>query len=150
MKFIQGLLQNKVLVTAVTAWATAQLLKVFTYYFKEKKVNIERLTGAGGMPSSHTALVVSLAASIGLHDGWHSPLFAVASVLAGIVMYDAAGVRRAAGKQAKVLNKLIADYHTHRAVQEGRLKEFLGHTPIEVFAGALLGIGMAYYIYLYW
>jgi acid phosphatase family membrane protein YuiD len=150
MKLIQGLLQNKVLVTAVTAWVTAQLLKVLTNYFKEKKVNVKRLVGAGGMPSSHTALVVSLAASIGLYNGWNSPLFAVVCVLAGIVMYDAAGVRRAAGKQAKVLNKLIADYHTHHAVRDGRLKELLGHTPIEVFAGALLGIGMAYYIYLYW
>lgn len=150
MTFIHGILQNKVLVTAFSAWATAQILKVFTNYFKEKKMNVERLVGAGGMPSSHSALVVSLATAIGLDNGWNSPLFASVCVLAGIVMYDAAGVRRAAGKQARILNKLIAEYHTHHAVREGRLKELLGHTPVEVFAGALLGIGMAYAIYVYW
>lgn len=147
MKLLQGLLQNEVLVTSVTAWAIAQILKVFTNYFKEEKMNFERLVGAGGMPSSHTALVVSLAAAIGLNNGWDSPLFAVSCILAGIVMYDAAGVRRAAGKQARILNKLIAEYHTHHAVRDGRLKELLGHTPVEVFAGALLGIGVAYYVF---
>jgi hypothetical protein len=133
--------------TSITAWATAQVLKVFTNYFKAKKFDAERIVGAGGMPSSHTALVVSLAAAIGQQIGWDSPLFALSVVLAGIVMYDAAGVRRAAGKQARILNKLISEYHSHHAVREGRLKELLGHTPVEVFAGALLGISMAYLFY---
>lgn len=150
MTLIQGLMQNKVFITAVTAWATAQILKVLTNYLKEQKLNIERLVGAGGMPSSHSALVVSLATAVGLQLGWHSPLFAIACVLAAIVMYDAAGVRRAAGKQAKILNTLITEYYTHHAIREGRLKELLGHTPVEVFAGALLGVGMAYAFYIYW
>lgn len=146
--FIQQLLENKILITAMTSWATAQLLKVFTNYLKVKRFDAERIVGAGGMPSSHTALVVSLATAIGLQHGWSSSLFAIASILAGIVMYDAAGVRRAAGKQAKILNKLIAEYHTSHAVSEGRLKELLGHTPVEVLAGALLGIVMAYGLYI--
>lgn len=150
MALLQELLQNKVLVTAVTAWATAQVLKVFTNYFKEQKMSVERIMGAGGMPSSHSALVVSLAVSTGLHSGWASPLFAAVSVLAGIVMYDAAGVRRAAGKQAKVLNKLITESPVHHAGRDGRLKELLGHTPVEVTAGAVLGAVMAYFIYMYW
>lgn len=150
MSLIQGLLHNKILVTAVTAWATAQMLKLFTNFYKEKKMNVERLVGAGGMPSSHSALVVSLTAAIGFNSGWDSPLFALACVLSGIVMYDAAGVRRAAGKQAKVLNRLINEYRAYHTVREGRLKELLGHTPVEVSAGALLGAGMAYIFHIYW
>jgi acid phosphatase family membrane protein YuiD len=143
------LLQNRILMTAITAWGIAQILKVFTNYFKVKKFDAERIVGAGGMPSSHTALVVSLAAAIGFQTGWNSPFFAIASVLAGIVMYDAAGVRRAAGKQARILNKLIGEYHANHAVREGRLKELLGHTPVEVFAGAILGMLVAYVYYLH-
>lgn len=146
--FFQQLLQNKILITAVTAWLTAQILKVFTNYLHIKKFDAERLVGSGGMPSSHTALVVSLATAIGLQNGWDSAMFALAAILAAIVMYDAAGVRRAAGKQARLLNKLVAEYHTSHAVKEGRLKELLGHTPVEVLAGALLGVSMAYAFYL--
>ena len=96
------------------------------------------------MPSSHTALVVSLATATGIHTGFNSPLFALSVVLASIVMYDAAGVRRAAGKQAKVINKLIVEMEVQHSVRETRLKELLGHTPLEVLAGALLGILIAY------
>jgi uncharacterized protein len=145
---VKELLQNRILMTAITAWGIAQILKVMTNYFKVRKFDAERIVGAGGMPSSHTALVVSLAVAVGFQTGWNSPLFAIASVLAGIVMYDAAGVRRAAGKQARILNKLIGEYHTNHAVREGRLKELLGHTPVEVFAGAILGTFVAYIYYL--
>ncbi len=136
--------KNIILATAFTAWLSAQVLKTLTSYWKHGTLNFERLVGAGGMPSSHTALVVSLAWAVGLHDGFGSALFAVTLVLAGIVMYDAAGVRRAAGKQAKVINKLVRQLRAHHIVQDATLKELLGHSPIEVLAGAILGIAIAY------
>ena len=136
--------QNIILSTAFTAWLSAQVLKTITSYLMHGTVSFERLVGAGGMPSSHTALVVSLAWAVGLHDGFDSSLFAVSVVLAGIVMYDAAGVRRAAGKQAKVINKLVRQLRVEHTVHDITLKELLGHSPIEVFAGATLGILVAY------
>ncbi|HMM21276.1 MAG TPA: divergent PAP2 family protein [Selenomonadales bacterium] len=136
--------KNVVLVSALTAWAIAQILKTMTAFWKHREFRAERMIGAGGMPSSHTSLVVSLACAVGFHDGFEAPLFAVAAVLAGIVMYDAAGVRRAAGKQAKVLNKLVHELRVEHTVKEARLKELLGHTPLEVLAGALLGLAVAY------
>lgn len=136
--------KNCILATALTAWLTAQILKTLTSYWKHGTLNFERLVGAGGMPSSHTALVVSLAWAVGLHEGFGSALFAVTFVLAGIVMYDAAGVRRAAGKQAKVINKLVRQLRVEHTVHDITLKELLGHSPIEVFAGAILGIAIAY------
>lgn len=142
--FITSVGQNIILATALTAWLCAQILKTLTSYWKHGTLNFERLVGAGGMPSSHTALVVSLAWAVGLHDGFDSALFAVAFVLAGIVMYDAAGVRRAAGKQAKVINKLVRQLRVEHTVHDITLKELLGHSPIEVFAGAILGIAIAY------
>lgn len=142
--FIATLTQNIVLVSALTAWVTAQVLKTITAFWKNQKFHVERIVGAGGMPSSHTSLVVSLASAVGLHNGFESPLFAVSVVLAGIVMYDAAGVRRAAGKQAKVINKLVQEMRAEHRVREGRLKELLGHTPLEVLAGAVLGFAIAY------
>ena len=136
--------QNIILATAFTAWLSAQILKTITSYLKHGTVDFTRLVGAGGMPSSHTALVVSLAWAVGLQDGFGSALFAVTLVLAGIVMYDAAGVRRAAGKQAKVINKLVRQLRVEHTVRDITLKELLGHSPIEVFAGAILGIAVAY------
>lgn len=136
--------KNVILMTALTAWFLAQVLKTITSFWKMKEFNAERLVGSGGMPSSHTSLVVSLASAVAFHDGFDSPLFAVASVLAAIVMYDAAGVRRAAGKQAKVINKLVREMKVEHTVRDTRLKELLGHTPLEVLAGALLGVSIAY------
>lgn len=136
--------KNVVLMTALVAWFTAQVLKTITSYWKHRQFRAERLVGAGGMPSSHTSLVVGLASAVGFHDGVSSPLFAVSAVLAGIVMYDAAGVRRAAGKQAKVINKLVQEMRVEHRIKETRLKELLGHTPLEVLAGALLGFSMAW------
>lgn len=136
--------KNVILMSALTAWFLAQILKTITSFWKMKEFNAERLVGAGGMPSSHTSLVVALASAVAFHDGFDSPLFAVASVLAAIVMYDAAGVRRAAGKQAKVINKLVREMKVEHTVRDTRLKELLGHTPLEVLAGALLGVSIAY------
>lgn len=143
-ELIAAIGKNVVLMTAVTAWFLAQILKTLTSFWKQREFKAERLVGAGGMPSSHTSLVVSLATAVALRDGPESPLFAMAVVLAGIVMYDAAGVRRAAGKQARVLNKLVREMRVEHTFKESRLKELLGHTPLEVLAGALLGIAVAY------
>jgi len=148
--FVAVLKQNVVLVTASSAWFLAQVLKTLTNFLKYRQFNAERLVGAGGMPSSHTALVVSLSTAIGLKDGFHSSTFAIALVLAGIVMYDAAGVRRAAGKHAKVLNRLVRQMRAEHTVRDTKLKELLGHHPLEVLAGAILGIIVAYAFNVYW
>ena len=145
-----ALTKNIVLVTAFSSWAIAQILKSLTAYYKHSEFKKERLVGAGGMPSSHTSLVVSLATAVGIKDGWDSSLFAVAVILAGVVMYDAAGVRQAAGKQAKVINKLVREVRAEHTIREDRLKELLGQTPLEVLAGALLGIVMAYLFHRYY
>lgn len=142
--FFVALGQNVVFMSAITAWFLAQILKTLTSYWKHGEFNLERLVGAGGMPSSHTALVVGLASAVGLHEGVQSSLFGMAVVLASIVMYDAAGVRRAAGKQAKVINKLVRQLRVEHTLHDIRLKELLGHTPLEVLAGALLGFAVAY------
>lgn len=143
-ELIAALGNNIVLMSALTAWFLAQVLKTLTSYWKHREFRAERLVGAGGMPSSHTSLVVGLASAVALHDGVSSPLFAVSAVLAGIVMYDAAGVRRAAGKQAKVINKLVREMRVEHTIKDTRLKELLGHTPLEVMAGALLGFLVAF------
>ena len=141
---LRGLLANHILWASLTAWSIAQVLKLFTSYYRTKTVDFQRLVGAGGMPSSHAALVVSLAMATGWSKGFDSVDFAIALVMAGVVMYDASGVRQAAGKQAKVLNKLLQDLQQHHSIQEIRLKELLGHTPLEVIAGALLGTLIAW------
>lgn len=144
MTNITDFLAHSELVTAIIAWFIAQVMKMIIVLIKDKKVNFERLIGSGGMPSSHSALVVSLAAAIGLTEGFGSPLFALSTVFALVVMYDAAGVRRAAGQQAAILNKIVDSLvKSDFSRTEKRLKELLGHTPVQVFAGALLGIAVA-------
>ena len=138
----KDLMNNYVLWVAVIGWLSAQLLKVLFYGIKHRTFSLERLMGAGGMPSSHTSTVTSLAVAIAKVHGLGSPLFAIALVLAGIVMYDASGVRRAAGEQAKVLNRLLFEQHGPDETQK-MLKELLGHTPLEVFGGAVLGVALA-------
>jgi hypothetical protein len=137
----QEILDNHILKITLFAWAIAQFLKVIVVLWTQKKWDFTRLVGAGGMPSSHSALVTSLATGVGKDFGFNSGEFALAFTIALIVMYDAAGVRRAAGKQAEVLNQLIDDlYHHGTEFNRERLKELLGHTPVEVLAGAALGI----------
>jgi acid phosphatase family membrane protein YuiD len=143
LDFLEEIISNKVLITCVTAWFIAQLLKIILTYHKSKKIDITRFVGSGGMPSSHTSFVMSLATSIGKLYGFSHPLFALAICFAFVVMYDAAGVRRAAGYQAKVLNMIIDDLAHHKPLGNERLKELLGHTPKEVLAGAILGIIIA-------
>lgn len=133
----------------VITWFVVQCMKVIFELITNKKLNIRRMVGSGGMPSSHSALVCSLATSIGLTEGLASPLFAISFSLAAIVMYDASGVRRAAGKQAKILNQIIESEGKNINVQE-KLIELLGHTPLEVYVGAVIGIIMAILLVPLW
>lgn len=130
---------NKVLNISILAWIIAQLLKVVFVYIRNKKFDFTRLVGSGGMPSSHSAFVVALTLSVGKYGGFDSALFAVSTAFALVVMYDAAGVRRAAGRQAKILNTIIHDMHNNGRFPEEKLKELIGHTPVEVIAGAIVG-----------
>ena len=133
---------NRILLIVFIAWFVTQTIKLIVYWVINKKFVPERFFGDGGMPSSHSAVVASLATAIGLHSGWGSPLFAVAAILAVIVMHDAMSVRLETGKQAKVLNALLEEnpFKWEGEVLENNLKELVGHTPLQVVAGALLGI----------
>ncbi len=136
--------KDSVIVTAIIGWFIAQLLKVIFVCIRHKKVDFRRFVGSGGMPSSHSSTVMALSVGIGLTEGFSSSIFAVSFIIALVVMYDAAGVRRAAGQQAKILNKIIEDWgKASYSDTEKKLKELLGHTPVEVFVGALLGITIA-------
>ena len=156
MNFYSFLLeQNPILTICFTAWLLAQVSKTIINFILMKEFKAERLWGAGRMPSSHSALVCSALVATGREVGTRSPMFALAFVLAAIVMYDAMGVRRAAGEQAKVLNQLLFDWMDENkqlfpnAKQTKELKEMLGHTPIEVLSGALLGIVVGFVIPLF-
>ena len=131
---------NPILLTAFLAWAIAQVCKAFYELFKQRKLILSRLVSSGGMPSSHSALVTGLATAAGRTQGLNSPIFAVSVVLASIVMYDAAGVRRAVSIQARILNQMIEEAFQGSPVAEKRLRELIGHTPVQVFVGALLGL----------
>lgn len=130
----------KYLYTPLLLWAGIQTFKVIWDLVTTKQFNFKRIMGAGGMPSSHSAVVTSVAALIGKYEGITTPLFALSVVFAFVVMYDAAGIRRAAGKQAKLLNKIVnTPGLTNIQVQE-KLVEVLGHTPTQVLVGALIGV----------
>jgi len=140
MNDFQKFITNKYIYVPFLTWFGIQLFKLIYDLIKTKKFNFKRILGAGGMPSSHSAVVTSLATMIGKTEGVDSSLFAISLIFAMVVMYDAAGVRRAAGKQAKVLNKIIETPGlTNIQVQE-KLLEALGHTPFQVFVGAAIGI----------
>lgn len=143
-------MEHQALIAGATALFTAQALKTLTNMAKERRVNFRVAIGTGGMPSSHTALVVSVTATIGLTVGWTSPLFDVSAVFASIVMYDATGLRRAAGKQAAVLNKIVDELAHDHSLKEERLKELLGHTPLEVIGGAIYGLLVALLVHYGW
>ncbi|XP_006659083.3 uncharacterized membrane protein YuiD-like [Oryza brachyantha] len=139
-----ALLGNCPLVAAVLAGAIAQLIKVFTTWYKENRWDAKQLVGSGGMPSSHSATVVALAVAVGLQEGFGSSLFATAAIFASVVMYDAFGVRLHAGKQAEVLNQIVYELPSEHPLAETRpLRELLGHTPAQVFAGGVLGFAVA-------
>lgn len=125
------------------SWFLAQLLKVVLGGRQKKKFDVRWLFDTGGMPSAHSATVASLATATGLYYGFQSIPFLIALILCLITMFDAAGVRRHLGRQGRILNEILDEFHTKGAVPEKRLKELLGHTPVEVIAGAFLGIGVA-------
>lgn len=142
MRYIQEILSNRILWIGVLSWFVAQAMKIVFAAIIEKKLDFSRFfCGLGGMPSSHSAVVASMATSVGVSRGFYSVEFAISALMAMVVMTDAAGVRRAAGKQAAVLNRLVQDmFAGGKGPAYERLKELLGHTPFEVVVGALLGI----------
>lgn len=142
------LFDNRVLMAACIAWAIAQLSKTLYELFRQRKLMIGRLVSSGGMPSSHSALVTGLATATGRLDGVGSAAFAISVVLAGIVMYDAAGVRRAVSLQARILNQMIDEIFQGHPMAEKRLRELIGHTPIQVLVGGLLGVAIGLLITL--
>lgn len=135
--------EYKFLIIPVFAWFTVQIFKLLSDTIIHRRINFRRFVETGGMPSSHSAVVTSLMTAIGLSEGFNSPIFAISFVFSFIVMYDAAGVRRAAGKQASILNQLINSKQVKVDTNE-KLKELLGHTPIQVFVGAIYGIVVGY------
>lgn len=138
--FFVQLFHNKYLIVPIITWFFIQTFKVIWDLVTTKKFNFKRIMGAGGMPSSHTAVVMSLSTLIGKEFGFDSPFFALSMVFAFIVMYDAAGVRRAAGKQATLLNKIVETPGLSELEVQERLVEVLGHTPTQVIVGAIIGI----------
>jgi hypothetical protein len=146
-EFFLELFKNKVFLAAVTSWLIAQSIKVLLGIIREKRFNFKWFVGTGGMPSSHVAGVVALATAVAFTRGADSVAFAISLVFAIIVMFDAQGVRQATGVQAEVLNEITADIYFKRGLKEEKLKELVGHTPVEVLAGAVLGIIVALMFY---
>lgn len=140
MTELQKMMTNKFLYVPLIVWFCIQTFKVIYELVKTKKFNFKRIVGAGGMPSSHTAVVTTLATMLGKSQGFDSPIFALSVVFALVVMYDAAGVRRAAGKQAHLLNKILETPGLSSVEVQERLVEVLGHTPLQVIVGAVIGI----------
>lgn len=142
---MENFLSNRVLQATLLPWATAQILKVVIELIQKRRINLRLLTSAGGMPSSHSAMVIGLATAIAIREGAGSSIFAMSLVLALVVVYDATGVRRSAGIQAHILNQIVDELFQGHPISEIHLRELLGHTPIEVVAGAALGIVMAWW-----
>src|SRR5438105_4879326 len=134
------LLDNRILLASCLAWMAAQISKTIYELIRQRKFVVGPLVSSGGMPSSHSALVTGLATATGRLEGVGSTAFAISVVLAGIVMYDAAGVRRAVSIQARILNQMLDEVFAGHPIAEKRLRELIGHTPIQVFVGGLLGI----------
>lgn len=137
---LNDIVMNKGIYVSVLLWLLIQVFKVLYDLITTKKFNFKRILGAGGMPSSHAAIVCAVTTIVGREYGFGSSIFAMAFIFSLIVMYDAAGVRRAAGKQAKMLNKIIETPGLNGAEVQEKLVEVLGHTPIQVFMGAIIGI----------
>ena len=146
MSIIEEILGNKILITGIIGWAVAQGLKTLIYALINRKVDLKRLTGDGGMPSAHSATVTSVAVMTGLKCGFGSASFAIAAILAIVVMHDAMGVRLETGKQAQVINEMFEflDRLSEESISmDVKLKELVGHTPMQVLAGCVLGIVVA-------
>jgi acid phosphatase family membrane protein YuiD len=150
MAFFDGIFHNQALITALIAWFMAQVLKPPVEYFRKGKWNWGYLLSSGGMPSSHSALMVGATTGIGLHDGFNTSIFAIAVAITMVVLYDAAGVRRQAGIHAQKINVVIEELLAGHPISDKQLLEVLGHTPMEVSGGALLGVvvGICYWLYI--
>ncbi|MCL2089550.1 MAG: divergent PAP2 family protein [Oscillospiraceae bacterium] len=150
MQTLSFIFRNHPLNAALLSWIAAQVLKTLFMFVKNRKIDFERLVGAGGMPSAHSATVCALTISVARREGVGSTMFAIVIVLAAVVMYDAMGVRRAAGEQAKRINEIAEglkqDDEDDKQLFDSNLKEYLGHTPLEVLAGAMLGILTAMFL----
>ena len=149
MNIFEALWANRPLVCAASAWLLAQVIKFVLYSFIEKAISWRRLWGSGGMPSSHTAFTLALALSVGLTEGFNTTAFAIAFALMGVVVYDAMGVRYETGKQGAVINQILNELFVEgKPLTDERLKELVGHSPIEVLGGALTGIIIILIFYL--
>ena len=151
MDFLLQIITNKILIVGIVSWFLAQVFKCISNLILTKKFSIERLFGDGGMPSGHSATVVSVAVATGLYEGFDSAIFAIAMILAIVVMHDAMNVRYQAGKQAELLNAMADMFEKITGADlpnEEKLKELLGHTPLQVAAGFVLGVATAIIMYL--
>ncbi len=144
---LKEIITNQIFIACALAWVIAQGIKMALYYRKHHRLNFRLLVGTGGMPSSHTAFVIAMSTMVGLKEGWSSTYFMIALCFSFVTMSDAAGVRRAVGRQAAMLNMVVDDFYAGKAIPQARLIELLGHTPLEVFAGAFLGIAVAVSMY---
>lgn len=147
MDFFVEIGANKIFIITALTWILAQFIKVLIGIAKEKRFNFKWFVGTGGMPSSHCAGVAALATCTGIQYGYDSGLFAVALIFSMITMFDAQGVRRSTGKQAEIMNKMFEDLYFKQPIKEDRLRELIGHTPVQVFTGAALGIVCGYVMY---
>lgn len=147
MDYLSEFAKNYIFWTSASAWVIAQSVKVALGILREKRFNFRWFVGTGGMPSSHAAGASALATSVGITYGFDSAIFAVSLLFTLVVMFDAQGVRHASGKQAVILNKMLDDIYWKKKMDENRLKELLGHTPVQVFAGAILGILISLLLY---
>lgn len=138
---------SPILIAALVAWVLAQSSKVAIAVLRNRTLEFSWFTATGGMPSSHSALVAALTTAVALHEGPASSLFAIALVFSLVVFYDATGVRRAAGEQAEVLNQIVRDLYTAGEFRTERLRELLGHTPVEVVVGIALGVAVAWVVW---
>jgi acid phosphatase family membrane protein YuiD len=147
---LQPILNNHVLWTTLAAWLVAQALKLPLAYLRTRRWNWALLVSAGGMPSSHSALVTATAHSVGLYAGFGSPIFALAVSMAMVVVYDATGIRRQAGMQAQKINILVDELLKGHPVSDKQLREVLGHTPLEALGGVLLGLAISQFLWFFW
>jgi hypothetical protein len=147
---LSGVFLNKVLIPALTAWALAQIIKIPLDYIRTRKLNWRLILTTGGMPSSHSALVTACSYGIGLREGFDSALFALSIAVAMVVIYDATGIRRQAGKHARIINTIIQDLASGHPLKEEQLREMLGHTPLQALGGVLLGLLITQLSWMVW
>lgn len=147
---METIFHNKILGVALIAWACAQAIKVFLGVIRERRFNFKWFIGTGGMPSSHASFASSLAMAIGLKEGFDSSIFAFATGFALVTMFDAQGVRRSTGQQAAILNQILDDMYFKGKIESNRLMELIGHTPLQVIVGCLLGCTVASALYQKW